>query len=147
VLEQGEKMDALRVRMKPGGQIVSVAEIGAEGEVPAKIDAYTKMMARTQFLLDSNDSTLASEDNTCLVGSEEVSCSTTSYAVKAGGKDATLAVTKSEAVPGRDVSGQIVDPEGSVLYRAELVERGNEEPGADAVAWGGRSLRFTPPVP
>jgi hypothetical protein len=147
VLEQGDDMEALRVRMKPGGQPVSAAVLGPDGETPAELSAYEKMMARTQFQIASNDGTLGADDSTCLIGTDEVDCSTTTYAVKVGATDAVLSVTKSEAVPGRDLGGEILGSDGAVLYRAELVERGNETPGANAVAWGGRSLRFTPPTP
>ena len=64
-----------------------------------------------------------------------------------GDQEAILSVTKSEAVPGRDLGGEILGPDGSLMYRAELLERGNETPKADAVAWAGKSLRFMPPGP
>jgi len=35
-------------------------------------------------------------------------------------------VTQSAAVPGIDLAGEITAADGSVIYRSELVERGNE---------------------
>jgi hypothetical protein len=51
-----------------------------------------------------------------------------------GGKQAKLTVTHSRKVPGCDVGGKIVADDGTVLYSARLVERGNEPPVVAAFA-------------
>jgi hypothetical protein len=50
------------------------------------------------------------------------------------GKEAQLTVSKSEKVPGRDVGGTIVAADGTVIYSARLVERGNQPQAVDAFA-------------
>jgi hypothetical protein len=144
VLEQGDQMSALRVRMHPGGKVVSVGTLGADGEAPATLADYEAFVARTQFVPDSNDEQVDAEDATCLIGNEEADCRTTRYRIRIGEKQGILSVTKSASVPGRDVAGEVLGADGALLYRAELLETGHEEPGANALAWAGRSLRHEP---
>lgn len=134
VLEEGSAMSGLRVKMKPDDEILSVARITAEGEVPGTRDDYDALMAKTQVVPDSNDQTLASDHTSCMIGDQSVDCDVTSYKVTVGGKQATLTVTTSPNLPGRDLGGQLVTDDGKVLYTARLMERGNEPPGVEAFA-------------
>jgi hypothetical protein len=144
VLEEGTSMSALRVRMKPDNDVVSVSRITDEGEAPATIADYDAMMKRTQFAPDSNDEVLAKEHTSCLVGEEQVDCDVTTYHVTYGHKHATLAITTSDKLPGRDIGGDVVGEDGKVLYSARLVERGNEPPVVEALA---KLDRFMPTEP
>ena len=134
VLEEGSTMSALRVRMKPSGEAVSAARIGADGEVSAPLAEYDALVRKTQLVPDSNDEVVGSEHTACLVGEEQVDCDVTTYKVSFGGKHAKLTITRSSGVPGRDIGGDIVSDEGKVLYSARLVERGNEPPVVEAFA-------------
>lgn len=134
VLEEGTTMSGLRVKMKPDDEILSVARITADGEVPATLEDYDALMAKTQIVPDSNDQTLASDHTSCLIGDQSVDCNVTTYKVTIGGKPATLTVMTSPNLPGRDLGGQLVTDDGKVLYTARLVERGNEPPGVEAFA-------------
>jgi hypothetical protein len=100
----------------------------------AKIEDFEAMLAKTAFVTDSNDKTLASEKGTCVVSGDEVECMKTSYAVAIGDKTATMNVTQSAAVPGRDIAGEIVDKDGKIIYRAELVDMGRGTPDGVASA-------------
>jgi hypothetical protein len=67
-----------------------------------------------------------SSAGTCTLGPAELDCETKSYKVWLGEREASLGVTQSASVPGIDLSGEIKAADGSVIYRSELVERGNE---------------------
>jgi len=134
VLEEGERMTALRVRMHGDGEVLSVRRITDEGDVAAALSDYEAMMKRTELLPDTNDQMLGTDHTSCLVGDEQVDCDMTTYKVTLGGKQAKLMITKSARVPGRDIGGDIVAEDGKVLYSARLVERGNEPPVAESLA-------------
>jgi hypothetical protein len=61
-----------------------------------------------------------------MLGPTELDCETKNYKVWLGEREASLGVTQSAAVPGMDISGEITAADGSVIYRSELIERGNE---------------------
>lgn len=131
VLQEGEQMTALRARMTDEGQVVAVSRIKDDGEVPATMADYEAMVKRTQVVPESNDSVVGTEHTSCMVGDEQVECDVTTYKVSMDGKEAKLTVSKSE---GRDVGGTIVAADGTVLYSARLVERGNQPQAVDAFA-------------
>jgi len=92
------------------------------------------MVKRTQIVPESNDSIVGTEHTACMVGDEQVDCDVTTYTVSMDGKEAKLTVSRSEKVPGRDVGGTIVAADGTVIYSARLVERGNQPQAVDAFA-------------
>jgi hypothetical protein len=134
VFGEGSGRTALRVRMKPDNEVVAVSRITAAGEAEATRADYDALMQKTQFVPDSNDEALGTEHTACLVGDEQVECDTTTYRVTYGRKQAKLTITTSSKVPGRDLGGEVVTADGKVLYRARLVERGNEPPVVNAFA-------------
>ncbi|HEX4337126.1 MAG TPA: hypothetical protein VH062_14510 [Polyangiaceae bacterium] len=134
VLEEGEKMTALRVSMHDDGEVLGVRRITDDGDVPATMAEYDAMMKRTELLPDSNDEMVATDHTSCLIGDEQVDCDMTTYMVTLSGKHAKLMITKSPRVPGRDIGGDIVADDGKVLYSARLIERGNEPPVSESMA-------------
>ena len=144
VLEEGEAMSALRVRMRPDNEIVAVSRITGDGEVAATVADYDALMKKTEFVPDSNDAVLGTDHTSCLIGEEQVDCDVTTYKVTFGRKQAKLTITKSAKIPGRDIGGDVVADDGKVLYTARLVERGNQPPVVEALA---KLDRFTPEGP
>jgi hypothetical protein len=134
VLEEGEQMNALRVRMREDGEVLAVRRITDDGDVAATFGDYEAMMKRTELLPDTNDQMVATDHTSCLIGDEQVDCDMTTYLVTLSGKHAKLMITKSPRVPGRDIGGDIVADDGKVLYSARLIERGNEPPVAETMA-------------
>jgi hypothetical protein len=134
VLQEGEQMTALRARMTDEGRVVAVSRIKDDGEEPAALADYEAMVKRTQVVPESNDSIVGTEHTSCMVGDEQVDCDVTTYVVSMDGKEAKLTVSRSDKVPGRDVGGTIVAADGTVLYSARLVERGNQSQAVDAFA-------------
>lgn len=128
--EQGKSERRLRVTHDVSTErVLRVREMRGDKEIAAKIEDFETMLAKTAFSPDSNEKTLASEKTTCVVGGDEFECEKTSYTVAIGDKSATLSVTQAAAIPGRDVAGEIVDQEGKVIYRAELVDMGQGSSG------------------
>ena len=142
VLEEGDRMSALRVRMLPTEEVVRVSRITADGEADATIADYDALMKKTAFLPDSNDEALGTEHTACLIGSEQVDCDVSTYGVTIGKKQAKLSITRSAKVPGRDIGVDVVASDGKVLYSAHLVERGNQPPVVETLAKA--DTRFVP---
>jgi hypothetical protein len=128
-LSEGEASFTLRARLeKRTGNVVEVSELDGEKEVAVPLSAYDELMAKTSFAPDVNDKLLAEEAQTCLVGPEELDCETKNYRVFVGDEEAVLSVTRSADLPGRDIAGEVTAVDGSIIYRAELMEAGNERP-------------------
>jgi len=145
VLQEGNQMSALRVRMRGDEEILKVSRMTENGEVDATKEDYDAMMKRTAFVPDSNDEALGTEHTSCMVGNEQVDCDVTTYQVTIGRKHAKLSITTSAQVPGRDIGGDVVAKDGKVLYSARLVERGNQPPVVESLARA--DVRFMPEGP
>jgi hypothetical protein len=62
--------------------------------------------------------------------------------VRLGERDAQLGITNSASLPGSDIAGEITLSDGTVIFRSELVERGNAAKAAsDSVAALGEGAR------
>jgi hypothetical protein len=128
-LEEGDSKTELRVRMDPvTEQIVRACKLDGEKEIDMSIAAYEALLAETMFSPDLNEGEIAKNNQTCLVGAEEHACETREFKVTIGEREGTLSVTRTDAIPGRDVAGEIRDAAGKVLYRAELVDMGRSTP-------------------
>jgi hypothetical protein len=124
-LVDGAQSYALRVRRHlETGEIAQVSELHGDVETDAPIGAYEALLAKTMFSPDVNLAKLEESNETCLIGPEELDCQVNKYRVFVGDTEATLSVTRSDDLPGRDISGEIVAVDGNVLYRAELIESG-----------------------
>jgi hypothetical protein len=128
-LDDGKKKTALRVRVSTdaAAEVKRVSKLGPKGEKKAKLADYEAMMARTELVPDSNDEVVGSSRTTCLVGTSEHDCQVTTYKVTLNDEQALFSVSQAEGIP-RDVGGEIVGEDGTVLYSARLVEHGNEKP-------------------
>lgn len=130
-LTQNEQVERLRVRFDvASGQAVSAAHLDGSKETPAKLADYEALMARTVYSADVNDGLVSSNDQTCLVGGDELDCETKTYKVWVGDRAATLSVVHSPTFADRDVAGEITTEDGKLIYRAELVEAKQGKPAA-----------------
>lgn len=130
----------LRTRTDHGGNVVSVFKLDGEREVPMPMAAFDALIAETTFAPDVNEKLLGSESSVCLVGVEEMDCEKHKYQVIIGDKTATLTVSSSAKVPGGDLDGEITTEDGKLIYRAQLVEMGNDASSESSVA----SAKWTP---
>jgi hypothetical protein len=134
-LEDAQARQKLRVRLDPKSEsVVRVSVPGDAGEKPSTLAAYDKMMERTSLVADENEGLVDSAQGTCLVGLNELDCETKSYKVRIGEHEATLSVSHAGKVAGRDVAGEITASDGTLLYRAELLELGSSETPSNDVA-------------
>ncbi len=128
-LTQSDKVDRLRVRFDvESGQAVSAAHFDGKHETPAELSDYDALVGRTVYAADVNDGLVSENDQTCLVGADELDCETKTYKVWIGDAAATLSVVHSNTYADRDVSGEITTADGKLIYRAELVEAKQGKP-------------------
>lgn len=126
-LEDSEGAKSLRVWMdQDTDQIKRVTRLIDGVEKPGTVADFDALMASASVVPDTNDGLVANSTGTCMLGPAELDCETKSYKVMLGDREASLGVTQSAAVPGIDLAGEITAADGSVIYRSELVERGNE---------------------
>lgn len=122
----------LRTLVDGNGDVKRVIRLTDGAEKPGTLADYEAMMAATSVIPDSNDGLQASTKGTCTVGPSELDCETKSYKVWLGDKEASLGITASAALPGQDLSGEITAADGTLIYRSELLEHGNEAESKDA---------------
>gem|GEM_PF-741216 len=133
-MQDGEKETHLRVEMGARTErVIAVHFVEGDELRRAEVSDYEKMLEKTLFVPDQNNGKVADLGQTCLIGKAELDCEITEYEVRVGEQEAKLSVARSEEM-GRDVSGEVVAVDGTVLYHAELLEmqRGDEVPGAGA---------------
>jgi len=124
-LEDDEGARSLRIWSDPNGEIERVAVLVEGEEQPGTLADYETFMASASLAPDENVGLTASTKGTCMVGPSELDCETKNYRVMLGEQEANLGITESHAVPGIDLAGEITAPDGTVIYRAVLVEHGN----------------------
>jgi hypothetical protein len=131
-LEDNDGATTLRVWMdQDSGRVDKVSRLVDGAEKPATVADFDALMASASVVPDTNDGLVANSSGTCTLGPAELDCETKSYKVWLGDREASLGVTRSEKLPGTDLAGQITAADGSVIYRSELIERGNESETAN----------------
>ncbi|MEB2312677.1 MAG: hypothetical protein OZ921_07050 [Sorangiineae bacterium] len=131
-LVEGRSATRLRVeRLWSTGHISKVTRYRDGKPAVGDVNDFDAMMRKTAFAADDNQGQLESGAETCLVGRRELACEKTSYKVKVGDRSATLSVSRSNQLAERDVSGEIRTDDGEVVYRAQVIEFGNEGSGSN----------------
>jgi uncharacterized cupredoxin-like copper-binding protein len=129
ILEEGHTKNELRVRMSDApetrGDVLSVARIEKGKLAPVDVAEYEALMAKTMVVADENEEALGSEHVVAAMGSDMLPAQRTSFRVKIGDKRATLTTVVSARFPWGDLSGEIAAEDGSVIYRAEVVNVGH----------------------
>lgn len=134
-LEDGATDKTLRVTLdRVSEQPLRVVELTESGELEVPVSAYEAMLGQTVFSPDVNEELLEETQRTCLVGPKELDCEVKQYRVFVGDQEAKLTVTESADLPGRDLGGEVTAVDGSVIYRAELLEAGNTPAIDDSLA-------------
>ncbi len=127
-LDDGGAQERFRLRIREDGtnegELVSVARLEGELQVPFGIAAYEKLMSEYMLSADSNEAELGSTGVLIEVGGAELPCVKTAYRVRVGAHRATMHTLSSEKVPWQNVGGEIVGADGKLLYKAEIVEIG-----------------------
>ncbi len=126
---EGKKTTTFRVRTDHGiggkGEVFGFARIDGATAIDATRDEFDAFMAKTVLVTDDNEETLGSTDGTHAVGDQSFAAKTTTFRVRIGKTTATMKLTQSDDFAwGADLVAEIVAKDGTVLYRAELVEAG-----------------------
>lgn len=133
---EADEEHRLRVKMSARSErIISVTRLLGEREIPSKLSVYERLMSRTSFSPDHNAGQIAESQQTCLIGPEEFDCEMAKYRVLVGDQEATLSVARNREMK-RDLAGEITAVDGTILYKAELIEmrQGPETAADEAVA-------------
>ncbi|MDI3283693.1 hypothetical protein [Polyangium sp. 15x6] len=129
ILEEGKVATELRVRLSDAsetrGEVLGVQRIEKGKLVPAGVDEYEALMAKTMVVADENEAALGSEHVVAVMGNDLLPAKRTSFRVKIGEKKATLTTVVSDKFSWGDLSGEITADDGSVIYRAEVVNVGH----------------------
>lgn len=134
-LSEGEQVTKLRVHLDVESERpVRVLSLGRDEQSELSIDAYDALLERTAFAADMNDGLIDSHSGTCLIGPDELDCETKNYRVRIDDEEAKLSVTASKRFAGRDIAGEISAPDGTVIYRSELIEAGSSGAPKNSVA-------------
>jgi hypothetical protein len=134
VEDQDGQSQMLVTREVSTDQIISVMRSVDGKTVAASVADFEQLIARTTFAPDSNEGYRDRTLGTCLVGPSELDCETKTYRVMIGEREASLDITRSDKYPGRDIGGEITTADGEVIYRAELLEVGNNAETTPSVA-------------
>jgi hypothetical protein len=132
-VEEGTSKKTMRARMVGAGteqKVASAAWMDGEIEGPLPAAALDAFLARTLVATDANGGVERSESTTIRIGDRAVDCTRTTYKVKVGHRDATMAVLASDGFAWGDVGGEIRATDGTLLYKAELVGEGNAQAAA-----------------
>jgi len=126
------KEETLRVKIDTTigsrGEVFGVQKIDKGVTTPAEVADWEAMMAKTVLVADANEETYGTEEVDMKVGQKSVTADRTVYKVLIGNKTATMSITASDAFAWGDIAGEIVTDDGTVLYRAELLESGHVLP-------------------
>lgn len=126
---EGKKATTFRVRADHGiggkGEVFGFARMDGGSPTEATRDEFDAFMQKTVLATDDNEETLDTTDGTITVGDQSFAAKTTTFRVRVGKNTATMKLTQSDAFAwGADLAAEIVAKDGTLLYRAELVEAG-----------------------
>ncbi len=123
------KEQTLRVKIDTAvggkGEVFGVSKIVKGVPVLGDVADYDAMMAKTMVVADANEETLETKEVDVKLGQKTITAEKTTYKVIVGKKKATMTITQSDAFLWGDLGGEIVAEDGTVVYKAELVESGS----------------------
>lgn len=119
--EGATQQQLLVVRAQRSERIVKV-ERQLEGRIVlGSVADYDALVEKTMFVPDVNHGEVAKKTATCLVDEVEHDCEIAEYRVQVADQTAKMSVARSKSL-GRDVSGEIIAVDGTVLYHAQLLQ-------------------------
>ena len=126
LIDDGGKQQRLRLRLGNGGEIVSVARLEGDVQTPFGVAAYEQLMAELMLVADENRGVIGSTGVVLEVDGSQLAATKTSYDVRVGAHQAVLSTFAARAFPWGHVGGEIATADGHVLYKAEVIDVGNE---------------------
>jgi hypothetical protein len=129
--ESGSESRSIRVEMgsEPAnrGEVLSVVALRGGKEFAMGRAAYQAIMRDTIFTTDENEGAIDSAKVKLDVQGHALDGTETRFRVKVRGKAGTMRTIELENSPWGEVGGEVTAADGSVLYRAEVVDVGREE--------------------
>ncbi len=136
-LDEGGAQQRLRLRMSDegprAGELLSVAKLEGDVQVPLGIAAYGQLMNDVVLSADENSGIVDATTMLVDVGGDDLYCDVTSYQVRVGAHDAVMTTVSSDEFAWGHVAGEIATFDGSLLYKAEIVDIGSGT-GAEVAA-------------
>lgn len=127
IAERGAQ-ERLRLRIGDSGarkgELVSVAKLEGDVQVPFGVNAYGQLMNDIVLSADENTGLVDASTAVVDVGGNALYCDVTKYRVRVGAHDALMTTLSSEQFDWGHVGGEISTQEGKLLYKAEIVELG-----------------------
>jgi len=119
---EGEPPQKLRVRMSVRSErIVDVVKVEDDLETPGALGDYERLMEKTAFAAERNRGLVARKAQTCLIGPAEFDCVESTFDVQVDGQDGTMFVSRHPGM-ARDIAGEVTAVDGTILYKADLIE-------------------------
>jgi hypothetical protein len=119
---EGDVPQRLRVRMSVKSErVVAVATVQDDVEQPGSLADYERLLEKTAFATERNRGLVSRRPQTCLIGPEEYDCVESRFDVEVAGQDGTLLVSRHPGL-ARDIAGEVTAVDGTVLYKADLIE-------------------------
>ena len=129
--DTGSESRAVRVELgsEPSnrGQVLWVAALRNGKEIVMGKAAYDAIMRDTAFAADENEGTIESTKSKLDVQGRAIECTETRFKVKVRGRSGTMRTIELENSPWGEVGGEVTTADGTVLYRAEVVDVGRDE--------------------
>lgn len=129
---EGGKAETLRVRSviagAQKGSILSVFRVEKDGKISAaEVETFEALMQKTAMVADQNDELVSEEDSSVEVAGRSFKVKKAKYNVRIGQKKAVLSTMTSGDFAWGDFGGDIVQGDGTVLYRAEVIAIGQTD--------------------
>jgi len=122
IVLEGDPPMHLRVRMSiKSERILDVARVEDHLETPGALPDYELLMEKTAFATERNRGLVSRSPQTCLVGPEEFDCVESRFDVEVAGQAGTMLVARHPGL-ARDIAGEVTAVDGTVLYKADLIE-------------------------
>jgi hypothetical protein len=129
--ESGAESRAIRAEIGSApanrGEVLSVVALRGGKEIAMGRAAYEAIMRDTVFVADENEGAIESAKVKLDVQGHALDGTETSFRVKVRGKAGTMRTIELENSPWGEVGGEVTTADGTLLYRAEVVDVGHEE--------------------
>jgi hypothetical protein len=129
--EAGSESRSVRVELgnDPAnrGEILGAAALVNGREIAMGKAAYGAIMRDTIFAADENEGAIESVKTKLDLQGRALDCTETRFRVKVRGRVGTMRTIELENSPWGEVAGDVTTADGSVLYRAEVVDVGRDE--------------------
>jgi hypothetical protein len=125
-LDDNDGVRVIRAHVDQNGEVTRILRVSGHRAEPGTLADYEALRAGAMVVRDENRGRTDRKRATCNLGPSELDCLTKTRRVRLGEGEAALEISQTAALPGRDVGAEITAADGSVIYRATLIEHGND---------------------